>query len=461
MSLPVLEQFREIVERHLAGDKLSDVEIKAVTDGRTDKAGALAVSADGVAIIPVSGVIAKYSRMVNGSSQPRGTSIEWLSRQLQAAVDDVRVSRIFLLIDSPGGSIAGVSEFGAAVYEASFKKPVVAYADDLACSAAMWIGCQATEFWANDTATVGSIGVYLLMVDSSERAKQEGRRFIIVKSGANKAIGAPGVEITADQVEVIKDRIDGYHEMFLQAILRGRGGRIGAEGLRAAADGRAYLAGDAVRLGLIDGVMRLGEALAREVPLRETNMAAAEMAMKNQKENIMAEQGKTEQAAEQSPGLTRADVDSAVKADRQRVAAIKTALAGDALAAIREKAISDGLSVSAAKAAAFNAAQEAGAEERKGLQEQITEKEKQLAAVAKGGDSSLNAAPGGADEDEEEVDGDGADDGKAATFDAAVKAKVADGTKKAEAFREAAREYPASHMAWIDAQPQRPVSKRR
>lgn len=268
MSLPVLEQFREIVERHLAGDKLSAVEIQAVTDSRADKAGALDVTAEGVAIIPVSGVIAKHARMVNGSSQPRGTSIEWLSTQLQAALDDPRVNRIFLLIDSPGGSIAGVSEFGRAVYEASFKKPVVAYADDLACSAAVWIGSQATEFWANDTATVGSIGVYLLMVDSSERAKREGRRFIIVKSGANKAIGAPGVEITADQVEVIKDRIDGYHEMFMQAILRGRGGRIGAESLRAAADGRAYLADEAVGLGLIDGVMRLGEALVRDVPLR-------------------------------------------------------------------------------------------------------------------------------------------------------------------------------------------------
>ena len=462
MSLPVLEQFQEIVERHLAGDKLSDVEIQAVTDGRVDKANRLDVSAGGVAVIPITGVIAKHARMVNGSSQPRGTSIEWLSGQLQAAVDDPRVSRIFLLIDSPGGSIAGVSEFGRAVYEASFKKPVVAFADDLACSAAVWIGSQATEFWANDTAMVGSVGVYLLMVDSSERAKQDGRRFIIVKSGANKGVGAPGVEITEAQVEVIKERVDGYHEMFLAAILRGRGGRIGAETLRAAADGRTYLAGEAVGMGLIDGVMRLGEALAREVPLRETDMAAAETAMENQKGTIMTETSKTKQGAGGAPGLTQSDVDSAVKADRQRVSAIEAALAGDALADIRKAAIADGTSVSDAKAAAFDAAQTAGAEERKGLQEQIAGHEKRIAAIAKSGDSSLEAGPGGTGDEEEDNDtGDGPDDGKATTFDAAVKAKVAEGTKKAEAFRLAAREYPASHSAWIDAQPQRPASKGR
>ena len=202
VDLVILGQFKQIVERHLAGEKLTDEAIIEATGGRagSEEKYSFEITADGTAIIPVSGVIAKYSRMVNGSSQPRGTSLEQLGRQLGEARTDARVSRIFLLIESPGGSVAGLADFADQVYRTSFEKPVVAFADDMAASAAYWIGSQANAFYGNATAAIGSIGVYTLFVDSSERAKQMGLEFIIVRSGANKGIGSPGFPVSGTAV---------------------------------------------------------------------------------------------------------------------------------------------------------------------------------------------------------------------------------------------------------------------
>ena len=51
----------------------------------------------------------------------------------------------------------------------------IAYIDDCACSAAYWIASQASEVYANPTASFGSIGVYVVLIDSSAAAERWAR----------------------------------------------------------------------------------------------------------------------------------------------------------------------------------------------------------------------------------------------------------------------------------------------
>jgi len=268
-----LQRMVEIVTRHYRGQKLSTDEIAAITDARdaraAEKAAVEMEIAGDVAVIRIDGVIAKHSRMVNGHSQPRGTSIEDLVPQLDAAVANLDVAMIFLRIESPGGSIAGLADFADRVYRAGAVKPVIAFADDLAASAAYWIGSQASRFYANQSAAVGSIGVYSLLADTSAMHEREGIQVHIVRSGPHKGVGAPGIQITDEQLGPIQDLVDADYEMFLTAITRGRGARgpdAHGKKLRELADGRLYPAAEAVRHGLIDGVMTLQSALAAKRP---------------------------------------------------------------------------------------------------------------------------------------------------------------------------------------------------
>ena len=93
------------------------------------------------------------------------------SGEIEAAVDDASddpdVGGILLRIESPGGQVAGIPEAAAAVARAAAKKPVVAYCEDLCCSAAYWIASQASSVIANASAIVGSIGTYIALTDLS------------------------------------------------------------------------------------------------------------------------------------------------------------------------------------------------------------------------------------------------------------------------------------------------------
>src|SRR6266704_2496231 len=63
---------------------------------------------NGVAVLPVFGVIAKRMNMLMEISG--GTSTQLAGRDFQAALNDPEVSQIILLIDSPGGQVDGVEQ---------------------------------------------------------------------------------------------------------------------------------------------------------------------------------------------------------------------------------------------------------------------------------------------------------------------------------------------------------------
>jgi ClpP class serine protease len=119
-----------------------------------------------VAIVPVSGPIFRYANLFTDVSG--ATSIETLARDFRTAVDDPSVKSVVLEIDSPGGQVAGVSEFAEQVRAAAALKHVIAYVSDLGASAAYWIASAASEIVARDTARLGAIGVVLRAVGGNK-----------------------------------------------------------------------------------------------------------------------------------------------------------------------------------------------------------------------------------------------------------------------------------------------------
>ncbi|UCE67558.1 MAG: S49 family peptidase, partial [Candidatus Zixiibacteriota bacterium] len=282
MRLSVMESMSGIIERHVKGQHLTEAEINAITaethaacpDHRRIRA--VFSSNPSMAVIDISGVIAKHADMVNDISQPRGTSIETLRDEFSKAMADDKIESIFLNIESPGGSIDGLADFASEIFEASFKKPIVAFADDLCASAAYWMASQANIVYASQTSDIGSIGVYTLYVDSTERAKTEGLKFHIFRSGIHKGVGSAGIEITEENQEAIQERIDAKFEIFFDAIMRGRAeAGLTENELREIADGRCFVGEAALDNKLVDAIMTIPQALAAPLPaVRNKNEAA-------------------------------------------------------------------------------------------------------------------------------------------------------------------------------------------
>lgn len=220
-----------------------------------------------VAVLPVGGVISKYSSMVSKVSAGRGTSVVDLRRAFAAAVQDVKAGElgsIMLLVDSPGGSVSGVDTLAQDIRNAVRDGvPVVAFADDQMASAAYWIGSQATEVYASSTAAVGSIGVYSVLTDSSRAAENAGYKVHLVKAGQYKGTGADGVPVSTEALQAMSGEVAAYYEAFTDAVAKGRKGKLTRSQVAELADGRVHVGPAAAELGLVDGIATAEEVVAR------------------------------------------------------------------------------------------------------------------------------------------------------------------------------------------------------
>lgn len=208
-----------------------------------------------LAVIPIRGTLMKQQ-----SSMSSSTATVQARRMVRAAAADPEIAGILLSIDSPGGTVAGTQALGDDIRSAGQRKPVYAYVDDLAASAAYWLASQAEQVFTIDTGLVGSIGTYLAIEDRSKLAEALKIKVHVVKAGQFKGAGVPGTEITAEQLAKWQDEVNAMNEHFLQAVARGR--KLSLDTVRGLADGRVHLGAQAQQLGLIDGLKSFDETLA-------------------------------------------------------------------------------------------------------------------------------------------------------------------------------------------------------
>ena len=243
-----------IIERHQDGVRLSAEEVSAAIGDRASPAREAAMYRAGdTAVIPIRGVIARYADQINGSCQDSGRSAESIQSDLRAAVGDLQVKRIVLRIDSPGGTVAGTAETAAAIKAAAAIKPVHAYVDGLAASAAYWLASSADTITASaPTAQVGSIGVIAAHVDETAAQERRGYRVHVIRSVALKAPGTAGESLSAEQIDSIQRNIAQLHGAFASAVAAAR--HLDPAQLATVTTGEVWAAESAKAHGLIDGM---------------------------------------------------------------------------------------------------------------------------------------------------------------------------------------------------------------
>lgn len=205
--------------------------------------------ADGIAVIPIDGVLSRYET-------PWTISIGEIRRQIKVASDDPEIVGIMLLIDSPGGSAMGIPEAARAVAAAQQVKPVMAYVDGYCCSGAYWLASQARYIYATESADVGCIGCYMAMLDQSVAAAMQGLRVEVFRSGRFKGMGIPGTSLTDEQRAYLQASVDRIAGQFKSAVRSARGS-VRDEVM----EGQSFDASAALAETLIDSVADAAVAL--------------------------------------------------------------------------------------------------------------------------------------------------------------------------------------------------------
>lgn len=192
---------------------------------------------------------------------PEGDSYEGIAdRVCRAFAADPKPSAVVLRISSPGGVVAGLNETVLKLRRMSKDAgiPLIAYVDELAASAAYALCCACSEVLSPPSGVCGSIGVISTMVSMSRRDEQDGIEFRIITSGKRKADGHLHAPISDDAEKAERARNSELADQFFAIASKARG--MSPKRL-ASLEAAIYLGKDAERVGLVDDVLSLDEAL--------------------------------------------------------------------------------------------------------------------------------------------------------------------------------------------------------
>ena len=235
-------------------------------DGSEPSGPKLTVTPQGIALISLEGM------MLKGRSSFGGASTLDTRRLLRQAASRDDVQGVLMVIDSPGGSASGTAELGDEVERTRASKPVHVYVDDLAASAAYWVASQADHISSGRMGSVGSIGVVAALVDSSKAMEERGIEVLVFSTGPHKGAGTPGAPITEEQRAEFQARVERTNEHFIEAVSKGRG--VTEETVSVWADGRVFDARRALKMGMIDSIGTLEEAMDKLLAETESREAA-------------------------------------------------------------------------------------------------------------------------------------------------------------------------------------------
>lgn len=158
--------------------------------------------------------------------------------------------RVVIAFNSPGGSSMGVPETAQRIAKLRQTKEVHSFVDGYCCSGAQWLAAQADKTVMTPSSWVGSIGVYMAVLDATRALELEGYRVELIKAGKWKAMGAPFKSLTDDERGLLQMQVDDLFSEFRAAVRTGRGRKIADSTM----EGQVILAKDAVDLGLVDEV---------------------------------------------------------------------------------------------------------------------------------------------------------------------------------------------------------------
>lgn len=169
------------------------------------------------------------------------------------------VKAIVLRVDSPGGAVAPSQEIYEEVKKATLKKKVIVSMGSLAASGGYYISAPATKIIANPGSITGSIGVIMELPNFKGLMEKIGVKTEVVKAGAHKDLASVFRELGPEERAIIQGVLDNVHEQFIKAVAEGR--NISIEKVREIADGRIFSGEQAVKVGLVDQIGDLNDAI--------------------------------------------------------------------------------------------------------------------------------------------------------------------------------------------------------
>lgn len=191
-----------------------------------------------------------------------------MNRSLIEARKDKNVKAIVLRIDSPGGSALTSDLIWREIELTKKVKPIVVSMGNYAASGGYYIACNANKIFAENNTITGSIGVFGVLPNMTQLATKIGIATEQVKTNENAAEYSPFVPIDEKFKAVTLEGVEHIYKTFVSHVASGR--KMTVAQVDSIGQGRVWSGSQALRIGLVDKIGGLDDAIKEAASLAKT-----------------------------------------------------------------------------------------------------------------------------------------------------------------------------------------------
>lgn len=181
--------------------------------------------------------------------------------------DNDDVAAMVLRVNSPGGSAFGSEQIWKSIEDFKAKgKKVVVSMGDYAASGGYYISSGADYIVSDPTTLTGSIGIFgVIPCAESLVTEKIGITQNIVSTNANGAFGSLINRMTLEQKNAMQQMVNNGYELFTARCAKGRD--MSQDSIKSIAEGRVWDGASAIKIGLVDKLGSLNDAIEKAVEL--------------------------------------------------------------------------------------------------------------------------------------------------------------------------------------------------
>ncbi len=242
----------------LAGSYLAQAQARASRVEDANGTPLYELVGDGVAVIRIQGLLARTALVWPGTVWFDG--YDRIAAAVLAADAEPSVRARVMRIDSPGGAAAGCFEAVRQILGAERRTPLLAFADERACSGAIALAMTADEFHLPPEGEAGSIGTIFVHTDLSRALENAGIKKTAITDPSGKADAWPYWPLTDEAKATLQESVSATSATFYELVASRRG--LTTEDVRGF-NARTFVGRKAVEAGLANGVLSWSQVISR------------------------------------------------------------------------------------------------------------------------------------------------------------------------------------------------------
>lgn len=259
------DQVKDAVKKMMKLEKGDDIAQLTLNDMLNVKGGK--VEGSEIAVYYAEGDIVQDPKAATMFGNNNYIASRKVCKDLEDLMNDDDVKAVVMRINSGGGDAYASEQMWHQMSELRKVKPVVVSMGDYAASGAYYMSAPASWIVAQPNTLTGSIGIFAVIPDLSGLVTTKlGVRFDEVKTNRNSTFGnLMARPFNAEEKAMLQASVNRGYSLFRQRVAEGR--RLPVESVEKIAQGRVWIATDALNIKLVDQLGGIDDAVKKAAQL--------------------------------------------------------------------------------------------------------------------------------------------------------------------------------------------------